>query len=411
MTLLSKSKSELVYDKRRELVEEYLRVKSYRRVASAYGVNVKTVIKWFKRYEKGGLEGFKDRSRRPHRSWRKVTRDLEQEILSWRERTGFGASRLKMEIGFDLTSTTIHKVLRRNGKVKVRRKRWRKKRDLRAIKHKLRPFDKLQADIKHLDDIAGFYTDYYKYKLPRYEITIRDVRSGGVWLFYSHERSVWATCMAMEVFAQHLRKHGILLNQVEVQTDNGAEFSGARMHHHRGFRHYLKRVLGMKHIFIPPRCPNANADVEAFHRLIEDEFYTREHFGPIKQFLGKAFTYQLYFNLVRKNSYKGWKSPADILSEYGIIPRVLILPPILLQPNMALDINQKSPNIFPSSLYHHVCVYPGRRHNYTHPLFAQKGSGELGCSKGKDILGLFANPDEVDWKPKLLDYGYNHPCL
>ena len=361
VTKVKPSSRSLVYDFRRRLVEEYVSKKSYRKVAGMYGVNVKTVIKWVKRYQEDGLEGLKDLSRRPHRSWRKVTRDLEQEILVWRDRTGFGAMRMRMELGFDLTSTTIHKILRRNGKVKPRRKLWRKKRDLRTIKHRLRPFDKLQVDIKYLDDIAEFYPDYFKYKLPRYEITIRDVRSGAVWLAYSHERSVWATTMAMDIFSKHLKKHGITLSQVEIQTDNGPEFSGARIHHHRGFRHYLKEVLRMKHTFIPPRCANANADVETFHRLVEQEFYTKERFGPMKVFLGKAFTYQLYFNLVRKNSYKGWKSPADILTDYGIIPRVLILPPILLQPNSKLDINQKSTNLNPTSLYHHVCVYPAFR--------------------------------------------------
>ena len=187
--------------------------------------------------------------------------------------------------------------------------------------------------IKHLDDITEFYPDYYKYNLPRYEITIRDVRSGAVWLFYSHERSVWATCLAMDIFAKHLRKHGIKLSQIKIQTDNGSEFSGLRMHHSRGFRYHVTKVLGMKHTFISPRTPNANAEVESVHRLIEDEFYTKERFNSTKDFLGKAFTYQLYFNLVRKNSYEGGKSSTDILTDYGIIPRVLILPPILLQPD------------------------------------------------------------------------------
>lgn len=114
----------------------------------------------------------------------------------------------------------------------------------------------------------------------------------------------------------------------------------------------------MKHVFIPPRCPNANADVEAFHRLVEDEFYTRERFGSIKDFLAKAFTYQMYFNLARKNSYKQWKSPADILADYGIIPRALILPPMLLKPQLDLDINHKSDNLQPLNLYHHVCGLP-----------------------------------------------------
>jgi len=34
--------------------------------------------------------------------------------------------------------------------------------------------------------------------------------------------------------------------------------------------------------------PNANADVESSHRLIEDEFYSRESFSSIKDFLNKA---------------------------------------------------------------------------------------------------------------------------
>lgn len=356
--LMNKSKLELIYDFRRMMVEDYLKVRSYRKVSRMYGVNVKTVAKWVRRYWQDGLQGLKDRSRRPHHSHRKVTRELEKEILTWRERTGFGARRMKMELGFDLTASTIHKVLKRNGKIKPRRKRWRKKRDLRSIKHKLRPFQKLQMDIKYLDDIAEFYPDYYKHKLPRYEITIRDVRSGAVWLFYSNERSVWATCMAADIFAAHLKKHGIKLSQVQIQTDNGTEFSGLRMHHHRGFRHQVKKVLGMKHVFIPPRCPNANADVETFHRLVEDEFYTKERFQSIRQFLGKAFTYQVYFNLVRKNSYKDWKSPANILTDYGIIPRVLILPPVFLDVKNILDKKLKPCNLYPHSPYHHVCVHP-----------------------------------------------------
>jgi transposase len=370
MSLLNKSKSELTYDFRRSMVGAYLEVRSYRKVSVMHGVNVKTVIKWVRRYKQYGLQGLKDRSRRPHRSCRKVTRGLEHDILTWRERTGFGAMRMRMELGFDLTATTIHKVLRRNGKVKPRRKVWRKKRDLRSVKHKLKPFQKLQMDIKYLDDIAEFYHDYYKYKLPRYEITIRDVRSGAVWLFYSHERSVWATSMAADIFAAHLKKHGIKLSQVEIQTDNGPEFSGTRMHHTRGFRHHVIKVLGMKHTFIPPRCANANADVETFHRLIEDEFYTKERFGSRKEFLSKAFTYQLYFNLVRKNSYKQWKSPADILTDYGFIPRILILPPILLKPDLKLDKSQNQPNLFQHYMYHHVCVYPVKGYpDYQLPTF------------------------------------------
>jgi transposase len=360
MLLLTKSKSELVYNFRRDMVEDYLRVKSYRKTASMHAVNVKTVAKWVKRYRESGLGGLRDLPRTPRHPHRKVTPQMEHKILKWRDLTGFGAMRMRMELEFPFAARTIHKVLVRNQRVKSRRKKWRKKRDLRRIKSRLKPFDKVQADIKHLDDIVELYPDYVKHKLPRYEITIRDVRSGAVWLFYSYERTVYATILAADIFAYHLKKHGIELNKVRIQTDNGSEFSGLRMHHTRGFRHHLKQVLKMKHSFIPPRYPNANADVESFHRLVEDEFYVRERFGACSEFLGKAFTYQLYFNLVRKNSYRDWQSPADILQKYEIDPRVLILHPVILEPGMlkTVDTDKMLTNLGIQSLYHHVGSYP-----------------------------------------------------
>ena len=47
----------LLYDLRRKMVEEYNRLSSYRAVAKKFNVNVKTVIKWVKRFEKYGFAG------------------------------------------------------------------------------------------------------------------------------------------------------------------------------------------------------------------------------------------------------------------------------------------------------------------------------------------------------------------
>jgi len=52
--------------------------------------------------------------------------------------------------------------------------------------------------------------------------------------------------------------------------------------------------------YIPPHYHNANADVESSHRLIEDEFYSREPISSKEDFLTKASTYQFYFNFMRK---------------------------------------------------------------------------------------------------------------
>jgi len=74
--------------------------------------------------------------------------------------------------------------------------------------------------------------------------------------------------------------------------------------------------------------PNANADVESSHRLIEDEFYCIESFSSVKDFLVKASSYQFYFNFLRKNSYKKFKTPLDILKDYKISPSIAFMPPL-----------------------------------------------------------------------------------
>lgn len=52
-----------------------------------------------------------------------------------------------------------------------------------------------------------------------------------------------------------------------------------------------------------------NSDVEAQHRLIEEEFYKIEPINSDNEFLQKAYTYNLYFNYLRKNSYKWGENP------------------------------------------------------------------------------------------------------
>ena len=83
-------------------------------------------------------------------------------------------------------------------------------------------------------------------------------------------------------------------------------------------------------VLIPFGYPNANADVESFHRLIEEEFYRREPIKSKKEFLSKIFTYLFYFNCIRQNSYRNFKTPLDYIKEKKINPEILILPPVFI---------------------------------------------------------------------------------
>ena len=99
-----------------------------------------------------------------------------------------------------------------------------------------------------------------------------------------------------------------------------------------------------------PHHLNANADVESSHRLIEDEFYSRESFSSIKDFLVKAPSYQLYFNFLRKNSYEKIK----IFSSIAFMPP-LIVAKLLSKNSLTIPLNLNY------GLYLHVPKLPDLR--------------------------------------------------
>lgn len=343
----------ILYDFRRKIIEYYYTCKSYRKTARKYKVNVKTVIKWVKRYKEYGLEGLKDLPRRPKRIHNKLSKGTEELVVKLREKSHYGAKRLKMEFGLTISTGAINRILKEKNLLRKRRRKYEKKKDLREVKKRLKPFEEIQVDIKYLDDIAEFYPYYVRYKLPRYQITARDVRTGAMYYFYTYEKSVHSTIIAMKILLGYLFRYGIKPENITIQTDNGAEFSGIRIHHDRGFKRYIEKVMGVKHRYTPPRCPNANADVEASHKLIEDEFYSIERIYSKNDFLDKARTYQLHFNFLRKNSYKGWKTPLDILKEYNLPSAIAFLPPIIIDEEIN-NIGQNENFKINFNLFHYV---------------------------------------------------------
>ncbi len=97
--------------------------------------------------------------------------------------------------------------------------------------------------------------------------------------------------------------------KIIVQTDNGVEFGGTTRHFEKSPFCQAVQAHGGEHLFIPPKLCNANGDVESLHNLIETEFFDIAKFESREDFIRKAESYRLFFNLERPNSYKGGKTP------------------------------------------------------------------------------------------------------
>lgn len=306
-----------------------------RDAARVYGCERNTVRDWLRRYEAEGVKGLEERSRAPHRIPHKTTVAEEQEIVGAREAAPcMGPVRLKEYFSLRRGKNAIGRVLREHGLTRPKRKRREKQADLRQVKAQYAALTHLQMDVKYLTDIPRYWAQMEALGLPRYEYTIRDTKSGAIFLGFAQQVSLTYASILIRRCLKHLELCGIEPNRVTVQTDRGSEFSGGRRKkNERGFVYMVEKVCGAEQVFTPPRWPNANADVEAVHRLIEEELFDLERYTDLEDFLRKATLYQHFFNFARTNSYRGRRTPWEIVAKDHpwIDPRALALPPVLLE--------------------------------------------------------------------------------
>jgi len=92
---------------------------SFSRLCREYGISRPTGYLWVGRYEEAGsVRALAERSRRPHRSPRRTSAEVEGAIVALRDRYGWGARKLQVllrEQGWRVPESTINRVLTRAG--------------------------------------------------------------------------------------------------------------------------------------------------------------------------------------------------------------------------------------------------------------------------------------------------------
>ncbi len=91
--------------------------KPFCQLCQEFGISRPTGYAWLKRYEKSGIEGIRELSRRPQRIPRQTAGELERLVVQYRLRyPDWGARKLRVLLsraGFELTRSTIHRILLR----------------------------------------------------------------------------------------------------------------------------------------------------------------------------------------------------------------------------------------------------------------------------------------------------------
>ena len=209
-----------VMDERDRFIREW-NVQPYRSVVELcdeFGISRKTAYKWIGRYEEDGIEGLKDRSRRPWSSPNAISADMIHRIVAVRQRhPSWGGrkivSALEREGVLDVpVPSTADNILGRLGLSRKRRRRQRPGHPGRPMITPRAPNDLWTADFK-----GQFRLRNGQYCYP---LTVADLHSR----FLLSCRGLHSVEHdgAQKEFERLFREYGL---PAAIRTDNGAPFA------------------------------------------------------------------------------------------------------------------------------------------------------------------------------------------
>jgi transposase len=306
-----------------------------KQAAKHFHASRNTVRKWLDRWHRHGYAGLVDQSRRPHRSPRATPPHQRRKLVSLKRKyKRLGAEAIKAIEGISLSSKTMRKIWREEGvSSRKRRKKHQTKQNLREIKRQWALFQQIDEDTKELKDIPEYWIQMKQKGLPTIQYTARDVTTGMLFMGFAQERSLdYTTCFA-HYLNNALLTLGVDLSTTTRQSDNGSEYIGSwQAKEDSAYTKAVQSIQGQQHQTIPPGAHRFQSDVETVHNLVETEFYEIEAFRDRTDFLNKAYSYQLFFNLQRPNSYKENKTPWQLAREKNptLSMEVPMIPPVFL---------------------------------------------------------------------------------
>ena len=334
--------------------------------ARIFNTSPPVIRKWLKRFKEQGYEGLLDLSRKPHYSPGATAQNTKDHIVRLKKNKyrNLGAKQVKCLEQLPQAEKTIRKIWKEAGVARGRRrKKYITKRNLREVKKQFPFFHQACEDTKDLTDIPEYWPQMKRSRLPAVQYTLREVSCGALFLGFSDELSLTNATLFAEYINQYLTASKALPNSGAYrQTDNGVEYCGSwNAKEPSAYTRAIESLPGQIHGTIFPGAHRMQADVETIHGLMETEFYEIETFCDRAEFMSKALTYQLFFNLERPNTYKENKSPWQLIQEKkpDLDKRLLMIPPVDLDALLVKytdSLAQGGNNVLTDPLYRFGCV-------------------------------------------------------
>ena len=232
-------------------------------VCERYGISRKTGYKWLARVEEDGVDGLRERSRRPHHSPKQTPPDVVELLLKTKQKhVSWGPKKVLAYLakkGYSLlpAHSTVETVFDRHGLVQHRHgpRNW--KHPGRSTKEPTAPNELWTTDFK-----GQFRTRDGVYCYP---LTISDLYSR--YLLECHGLFSVATEGAMPAFERLFREVGL---PAAIRSDNGSPFASNGIHGFCALNVWWMK-LGIVHQRIQPSHPEQNGAHERMHRTLKRE--------------------------------------------------------------------------------------------------------------------------------------------
>ena len=253
-------------------------VKTYRNngdidyVCRKYHISRTSLWRWNKKYD-GTKESITDKSHRPLS--KHPSAHTEEEMKSIKDLIKRNPHitlneiwyKLKRNKNYQRQPTSLYRILRKLGYYEIIEEKGTRKKHNQKYDTPEKIAEKWQIDVKYVPEECktkdlAFDKKYYQY-------TCIDEASRERYLYWYEEHTAGNT---VDFIQRCIRYYGY--KPIEIQTDNGAEFTHNRADIKR--KHPVEKLLkelGIIHHRIRPRTPEHNGKVERSHRNDNERFY------------------------------------------------------------------------------------------------------------------------------------------
>jgi transposase InsO family protein len=228
-------------------------------LCQAFEISRPTAYKLIDRYEKQGIEGLRERAKKPINHPNRTKEHVEKNILSLKEKhSKWGAKKIHRLLfnhcsSEDIPSVvTVHNILSKHGMVCPQKR-------LRRVKPVYPIFDPKECNEVWSADYKGkFLMGNRKYCHP---LTIADSKSRYIFTAKAHYTENYKS--AKMEFIKVFRQYGL---PKQIHTDNGSPFGAVRAIQRFTRLSYWFIDLGILPVFSDPAHPEQNGRHERMHR-------------------------------------------------------------------------------------------------------------------------------------------------